>query len=254
MMSARSNRRLNSARLFRVELKRVCVHGRIRIIGGTGLLVGAVVTAGQLARGVRFDMGTTLSKALQVSAALAVITSVFVGAHSIGSSAAMESLPGQLLFEPRRTRLLITRATAAVVVSWFLALGSFAMTLALCAVGSKVTGSEIMLNHRADGLVRVILGSGTACVMGFFVAVLTRSAAIASGGFLAFVIVIEPVTGALIKHGERWLPVQAVMTLAIGDVLPTRLGISPIRAFTVAATWAVALGVCGAIQFRTRDE
>jgi hypothetical protein len=193
-----------------------------------------------------------------VSGALAVIGWA-LGASLVGAEFASRSMTTALTWEPRRTRLFLAKATAALATMTGLALVTLslvvlAMTPSLVWHGAPLEPNDPTWVSLAGTIGRGVLLTALAAGMGFAIATIGRNTAAALGAGFAYVIVLENILGSSFEQWRRWLLLGNVIVLIAGENdagdIPGR---TVVGAGTFLAVVAVTLLIAAAASFRTRD-
>ena len=207
----------------------------------------------------RFEL-RRLKGILQGTTAPLVVVAWLIGASVIGSDWQSRTITTVLTWEPRRVRVLLTKAFACIVVACgFAVLAQALLGLALLpaaylhgttagADGEWLT-SVVGVLLRGTGLVAV------AVAVGFSVASIGRNTAAALGIGFAYFLVIENVVGSLVAGLRPWLVLGNAIVLVSGQDGGGDEVIG--RTVVAAAVYLTAVGVgllCVAIVlFRRRD-
>jgi hypothetical protein len=208
----------------------------------------------------RIDVAANFSDTVRgVGIALTLLVAFFAAtfvAADFGTS-----LATQLLFDPRRKRVYLTK-TLAVAVGCFVVA---AVVLVWCGL-LDVAGSELggirggiegcWLEHRAGDIGRAAGASAMMAVLAFAIAAVTKRTAAAIGVLFGLVIA----TGFLNKNGwpravGRIIPVDAIWAVADGKLRANGyLGIHTMgRAVVTGLAWVVVASVLGAGWFARRE-
>ena len=206
----------------------------------------------------RFKL-TTLKGILQGTTAPLVVVAWLIGASVIGSDWQSRTITTVLTWEPRRARVLLTKAFACVVVASAFALLAQAMLSLALLPSAYLHGTTAGAN--GDWLLSVlgVLLRGTclvaiAAAVGFAVASIGRNTAAALGIGFAYFLVIENVVGSFLEDFRRWLVLGNAIVLVSGqDSGGEVIG----RSVPVAALYLTAVGIgllaVATMVFRRRD-
>jgi hypothetical protein len=210
----------------------------------------------------QFDYHESLENALEgVGIALVFVASI-LGATFVGADMQAGSLVSQLLFEPRRIRLHLTKAVAVAIGTAVVTLGMLVVLAATLYVGAAVRGSTSGLDAgwwaaRAGDALRVAVVSASAAAMSFAVTVVFRRT---SAGLLFFFVQfllffsIDPFSH---PYGPvvRFEPLTALLAVMVPPAhAGTALGIQTTPAAVVAtAIWLVLL-IGGSVAVFARAE
>jgi ABC-type transport system involved in multi-copper enzyme maturation permease subunit len=206
----------------------------------------------------RFEL-RSLKGILQGTTAPLVVVAWLIGASVIGSDWQSRTLTTLLTWEPRRTRVLLTKAAACIVVASGFALlvqGLLSAALLPAAYLHGTTAgadgdwfvSVLGVLLRGTGLVAI------AAAVGFSVASIGRNTAAALGIGFAYFLVIENVVGSFLEDFRRWLILGNAIVLVSGEDSGGEVfG----RSVVVAAIYLTAVGVgllaAATLVFRRRD-
>ncbi|HEY1740402.1 MAG TPA: hypothetical protein VGI86_16940 [Acidimicrobiia bacterium] len=228
-----------SLRLLRVELRRFFARRAIVVSLLTALLLALVVNIVQLARSARtvvsvgpvtglvqdrrIDIartfsGTVLGVGIALTLLVAFLSATFVAAD-FGTSIAT-----QLVFEPRRWRVYLTKTLAVAIGCAVVAFIVLVWCGALQYAGSSMRGittgvNGAWLRNRAGDIGRAVAGSAMMAAIAFAIGAVTRKTAAAVGTLFGLLIALQFVRRNFRTVG-RLSPVNAVW--AFVDGLRTR--------------------------------
>ena len=201
----------------------------------------------------------SLKGILQGTTAPLIVVAWVIGASVIGSDWQSRTITTVLTWEPRRARVLLTKAFACVVVaSVFAVLAQALLSAALLpsaylhgttdGTGGDWLRSVFGVLLRGTGLVAI------AAAVGFSVASIGRNTAAALGIGFAYFLVIENVVGSFLEDFRRWLILGNAIVLVSGeDSGGEVIG----RSVLVAALYLTAVGIgllaVATALFRRRD-
>ena len=180
---------------------------------------------------------------LQGTSAPLVIIGWLIGASMIGADWQSRTLTTLLTWEPRRMRVLMTKALACVI-------GAAAFTLLAQGLLSAALLPSALWHGTTAGTdgewvrsVFGVLGRGTllvgvATVIGFAVASIGRNTAAALGIGFAYIVVVENVAGSFLEGLRRWLLLGNAIVLVSGE---NSGGGVPGRSVVVAALFLTAV-------------
>lgn len=196
---------------------------------------------------------------LQGTTAPLVVVAWLIGASVIGSDWQSRTITTVLTWEPRRTRVLLTKAFSCVVVASIFALLAQGLLSAALLPSAHLHGttagadgdwfvSVLGVLLRGTGLVAI------AAAVGFSVASIGRNTAAALGIGFAYFLVIENVVGSFLEDFRRWLILGNAIVLVSGrDSGGDVFG----RSVLVAALYLTAVGIgllaVATLVFRRRD-
>ncbi len=201
----------------------------------------------------------SLKGILQGVTAPLVVVAWLIGASVIGSDWQTRTITTVLTWEPRRARVLLTKAFSCVVVAAaFALLTQGLLSLALlpsaylhgttAGTGGDFGLSVIGVLLRGTGLIAV------AAAVGFSVASVGRNTAAALGIGFAYFLVIENVVGSFLEGLRRWLILGNAIVLVSGK---NSGGEVAGRSVVVAAIYLASVGAgllaVATLVFRRRD-
>lgn len=190
--------RLASRRLFRWIL--------ILFIGVLILAAVLVFVNDQGGTYTRSDMSSGLSG---LSFPL-IMFGWLVGASAIGAEWANRTVSALLTWEPRRTRVLLTKAAAAAVSTglWVIALQVVwtAVMLPVASGGDEVHfGEPFSWSEYAQDGGRILLVAMCASILGFALATIGRNTGAALGAGMAYLLIVETLVRWVEPLWEKWL-------------------------------------------------
>lgn len=200
-----------------------------------------------------------LSDILKGTTAPLVIVAWLIGASAIGADWQSRTLTTLLTWEPRRTRVLLVKAAAAMAIAaaFFLVAQAllFGALLPSVLAHGTTAGADAGWARELAGVV----GRGTVMVavaagIGFALASVGRNTAAAMGIGFAYVVVIEQVVGQFLEDWRRWLLLGNIIVFVVGqgeaEGVPGR-SVLGAGLFLVAVTAGLLVGA--AAVFRRRD-
>jgi hypothetical protein len=207
----------------------------------------------QVNRDSRVDVTKNLSGVLVITGILLVCAASVLGASFVAADFGGTSLSTQLLYEPRRWRVHMSKALATGISCAAIAVCVLCTIAAAMFIGSKVHGIAPDLDaqwwqERVRELGRAAVGAGLAGAMAYTVALVFRRTAV---GAILFLLQI-PLVGALETNEKflgkmtRSLPYYGLHVFVLGrDHLGSvqyRPGITTTAAgFALAAVWLAGL-------------
>jgi len=210
----------------------------------------------------RVNIHDNLSDTIKGTGVAMVFVAFVIGASFIGAEFSAGSIGSQLVFEPRRARIVVVKALAVGIGLAILAIGVLLYIAILQGVGSSLRGVFEGLDGawfaaRSGDIGRVAAAVALAGIAAYAITVVTRRTVAAVAGLL-IVGWVSAIIGSL--HQWRWVakynPTSAFVAMALdfsrhnsdsGDVIPVR------TATVSACLWAVALTVVAAIVFARRE-
>ncbi|MGI8810152.1 MAG: ABC transporter permease subunit [Acidimicrobiales bacterium] len=206
----------------------------------------------------RFKL-TGLRGILQGTTAPLVVVAWLIGASVIGSDWQSRTITTVLTWEPRRARVLLTKAFACVVVASLFAVLAQALLSAALLPAAYLHGTTAGTDADWFASVAGVLLRGTGLVaiataVGFSVASIGRNTAAALGIGFAYFLVVENVVGSFLEDFRRWLILGNAIVLVSGrDSGGDVFG----RSVLVAAVYLTAVGIgllaVAVMVFRRRD-
>jgi hypothetical protein len=211
----------------------------------------------------RLNISVHYSKTVGGVGVAMVLVAFVVGASFVGAEFGAGSLSTQLIFEPRRTRVI---AVKAIAVGIGLALTAIALLLylgLLMFAGSELRGivqglDSTWFTARAGDLARVAGAVALAGIVAYAITVVARRTVAAVAGLL-----IGQVASGLIGSLKDWHwvakynPATALIIMALDPVRragdPEASVLHLRGAIVVSCIWAVGLVIVGAVVFNRRE-
>ena len=193
-----------------------------------------------------------------VSGGLAIVGWT-LGASLVGSEFASRSMTTLLTWEPRRLRVFLAKAAAALVANAVLAFVGLLVLIAALLPSLALHGGPMRASDPSIATLAGIVLRGTALTaiaagLGFSLAAIGRNTAAALGAGFAYIVVFENIIGSYKEGSRRWLLLGNVIVFVTGL---NDGGDVPGRTVTGAAVILVLVAVtflAGAYgTFRTRD-
>lgn len=215
-----------------------------------------------------------------IGAAIAAAGVAFlIGASCGGAEWSSRSMTLQLLFEPRRLRLLTIKWLSLILCTTVLATLAMALTLALGALTASARGTWssqfALVDELKDDFASTLLFMGVrglvlvaaAATVGYAVAMLVRNTGASLGvAFVYFVVIENGVRFALLRYGSEpfMLSTNAVAFLFPGGAeVPGRktepsgefavVQLTNLRALLTMLVYTLLLSVPAALSFTRRD-
>jgi len=253
--------------LLAVEIRRILARRLIRLLlllYVLGIAVAAVIllvkSAGEPTpySDPRFHLETLIHVFGGTTVPL-VLGAWLIGASSIGAEWHAGTISTTLTWEPRRVRLLLAKAAAAVIVSALVYLGLQALMAALflpaAFAGGQTGGIDRAWVAEAAALLgRAVALTGIAAVIGFSLASFTRNTAAALGVGFAYVVILENFLAALRPGWRSWMLVQNAVIFVAN--FHDQVGGSPrdvLSSGLIISGYAVAMLAIATAWFRARD-
>jgi hypothetical protein len=210
----------------------------------------------------RLKIGTSYSDAIGGTGVAMVFVAFVIGASFIGAEMTAGSLGAQLVFEPRRTRLVLAKAIAVGVGTALLAVAILVWIGVLQYVGSELRGVVSGLDGswfaaRAGDIGRVVAAVALAAATAYAITVVTRRTVAAVAGLLV-VGWVSAIIGSL--HAWRWVakynPASALVVMAVDPRIASgdRARVLTVGGAAVSAcVWAAGLCALGVFVFGRRE-
>jgi hypothetical protein len=210
----------------------------------------------------RLKIGSNFSGTVQGTGVAMVFVAFVIGASFIGADMAAGSLGNQLVFEPRRTRVVVAKAVAVGIATASLAVVLLLWIGLLQYVGSEMRGVVAGLDGswfaaRAGDIVRVAAAVGLAAATSYAITVVTRRTVAAVAGLLV-VGWVSAIIGNL--HAWHWVgkfnPATAFVIVAVDPrlaVADRSRTLTTGGAAVSACVWTVGLCVLGIFVFGRRE-
>jgi ABC-2 type transport system permease protein len=201
----------------------------------------------------------SLKGVLQGTTAAGVVAAWLIGASVIGSDWQTRALTTLLTWEPRRAKVLLTKALASIAVAGaFFLLGQALLSAALLP-SAFLHGTTEGAGWEWFRSVLGVLGRGTGLVaiagaIGFSVAAIGRNTAAALGIGFAYFLIIENVVGSFLEDFRRWLLLGNAIVLVSGeDGGGEVIGRTVVVAAVYLTVVAVGLLAASTVVFQRRD-
>jgi ABC-2 type transport system permease protein len=196
---------------------------------------------------------------LQGTTAPLVIVAWLIGASVIGADWQTRTVTTLLTWEPRRVRVLLTKALACVLVTSAFAVLAQALLSAALVPSAVWRGTTAGTDGDWLRSVAGVVGRGTGLVaiagaVGFSVASIGRNTAAALGIGFAYFLVVENVVGSMLEDFRRWLLLGNAIVLVSGENSGGEVtGRSVVAAALYLTVVAVGLLAAATVLFRRRD-
>jgi hypothetical protein len=154
-----------------------------------------------------FSMRTGLPNALATFSGPLVLAAFLFGASLLGADYLSRSLTTQLTWEPRRGRLLLSRAATCAAFAFCASLVAMALLVSalLPAAAAHAIGHGVAYVSVISLAARVALLAAAASAIGVSCAAIGRSTAAAVIGALVYLVVIERALVSVAPDVGRWL-------------------------------------------------
>jgi hypothetical protein len=246
------------------ELRRMWSRRLVRTVAAFGVL--GIVVAGVIV-GIRSrpEVGADprfplmlLPDILKGTSIPLIIASWLLGASFIGADWHAGTVMTLLTWEPRRVRVIVTKAVACVAVVFAVAVALQAILSVVLAVVAAVRGTTegvdgAWLRESLGVGLRTAAISSIAAVIGFSVASIGRNTAAALGAGFAYLAVIENLVRGLRPQWQPWLMSDNAAVFIIGGSGGFPLDRTLVEAGAILAMYATTLLVVGVVMFRARD-
>ncbi|MHA6761691.1 ABC transporter permease subunit [Streptacidiphilus sp. PAMC 29251] len=201
---------------------------------------------GDRAQAIHDPAGTLFS-----GAGFGLILICVLGSLAVTSEYSTGTIRSSLLAVPRRTPMLVAKAT--VFTALLLAIGSTTGFVALF-VGAKFLPSEMPMNLGTHGVFRETLGFGLyTAMLGLFslaIGTLIRHTAGALTASVGLLLVVGPLTTALPGHISDFVPTTAGQLIVQADGTGM---LSPWGGFAVFTLWTAGLLLAATYSLKHRD-
>jgi ABC-type transport system involved in multi-copper enzyme maturation permease subunit len=222
----------------------------IALIGTATIAVGIAVKSGSGSTEV-FRLGAA-REFVEGTAALFVIAGWLIGTSLVGAEWQAGTMTTLLTWEPRRSRVLATKALAA-------AIGVFVMVLVLNLIYLGFLALVAATRGVSDGLdpslvwfiVRIAGGAAIGAVLGLSLATVTRNTGAAVGIAFVYLAIIEGIIRGVWPGWSGWLlgDTSGAFILMNGG----ELGRTVWQSAGVLAVWLTAFLAIAMTTLRTRD-
>jgi hypothetical protein len=229
---------------------------------GPGPGSNCVTTNVSQRRDHRLKVGANYSDTVGGSGAAMVFVAFIIGASFVGAEFGAASLSTQLIFEPRRLRVVVAKAIAVAIGTAILAVAVLLWIGLLQWGGSQLRGVVQGLDGswfaaRAGDIARVAAAVGLAAATSYAITVVTRRTVAAVAGLL-----IVGWAAAIVGNLASWHwvgkfnPATAFVIVAVD---PRLSAVDRSRTLTAggaavsACVWTVGLCAIGIIEFGRRE-
>jgi ABC-type transport system involved in multi-copper enzyme maturation permease subunit len=200
-----------------------------------------------------------LADVLQHVSAFAAIIAWLLGATLIGAEWRTGSMATLLTWESRRTRVMVAKAFAAVLVSFVIVMVLQGLLVGALYPAARFRGSTAGATHafwRSLGYLGLRSGglAAGAALIAFAVSSLGRSTAAALGAGFGYLALVEgALLGALVPKSRPWLIVRNAVVFITDQRNVDVPGRSPEQAGLLLLGYAVALFLIATMVMRQRD-
>jgi ABC-2 type transport system permease protein len=214
-----------------------------------------------------------LPEILQGISTFVILLGALLGASLGGADWTSDTITTLLTWEPRRIKVLLTRALVVILFAFVITALLQAVFAAVFWLGAATRGTTAFTtsdtwSEIGQGLVRTSVVSTAFALIALSIAMIGRSTVSALGALVGYLILFEAVIAGFRPSIQGWLVVRAgIVVVSQTPILDYRNGISysssgyadPIvlmsvaRANAVVGVYVVALLVLALIVFRRRD-
>lgn len=248
-------------RLFASELLRLTSRRMVRalaVIAATGIVIGNVIGGVHSSASDPLVLAN-LADLLKGTSFFLMVIGLMIGSSSVGADWEQATIGTLLVWEPRRTRVLVVRTLVIVVVVFALALILEALFGLAYAAAAAWRGSTEL----PDGWMRTVVGTAariavTVAILGVIGAAISwigRHTAAALGAVFVYAAVVESFLRGLARS---WTPNMLSSSLVIfvdgragdpgnGSILTVE------RAFVTLLAYSFVLLAVALVMFRARD-
>jgi ABC-type transport system involved in multi-copper enzyme maturation permease subunit len=195
--------------LFAADLRRIMWRSMTPVLAVVAVVIIVAVGVIDFQHTAKhpFDMRTGFPNAFATFTGPLVIAAFIFGASLLGADYTSRSLTTLLTWEPRRARLLFSRAVTSAAVTFCASLAALALlVLALLpAALAHGTGHGTAYASVTALAMRSALLAAAACAIGVSCAAIGRSTTAALIGALVYLVVIERALVAVAPDVGRWL-------------------------------------------------
>ena len=245
-------------RLFASEMSRLASRRLFR--WALILFIGALVLAAVLVfvndEANTFGRGD-MADGLLVLALPLLMLGWLVGASAIGAEWGNRTVSALLTWEPRRTRVLLAKVSAAGVSTalWVLALEIVWTAVMLPVASGADPRFELPFSWGEYAAVggRVLLVSVIAGVLGFSLATIGKNTGAALGGGMAYLLIVETLVRNLKPSWSEWLLSTNIARVIEGSTDVSLQDRSSVEPAVLLALYAGALFVVALWVFRRRE-
>lgn len=219
----------------------------------------AVLACGLIAAVVVYFAGTGGDPADILAGVVGVplwIASIVIGAWMIGVEYGQKTMRRALSADPRRLRLIAAKLAVVLGYVVVLTVVATAWGTALLAIAAAGHGGGAGLGDAATIVAGTLTQNLIYAVVGFFLALFTRSMAGGMTVALAFGFIIDSALSAIPKYGDYSLSIAAadIYASVVGSELaPVNEDPDLVRALIVTAAWLTLFGLASGLRFLRSD-
>jgi hypothetical protein len=192
------------------------------------------------------------------TAVMIVILAWVVGASAVGAEWHTRNMTTMLTWEPRRSRVLLAKVLAAIVMSFaismFLQLWLLGSLVPAAALRGTTEGADMAwFVDTVELMARIGLVAAVGSALGAALAFIGRNTAAALGAGFAYLAIVEGLIRGLKPEWQRWLIGDNAAIVIGGENENLISGRSVTSAALLIAAYAVLLAIAAGIFFRSRD-
>jgi hypothetical protein len=233
-------------------------------IAAIGIVIGLVIAGVQSHPPAAGSSAWSLPRAdlpeiFRGLAFISILIGLVIGASSIGASWQAGTMTTLLTWEPRRTRVVLTRAAIVFVGVFLLVLALLALFAVLFVVTTALRGETAVppgwTRDSIEVALRVSALAAAASVVGASLAMIGRHTAAALGGVFVYLAVVEGVLRG-INPRLSWLLLGdsiAAVVSARGLSIAGGGMLGPVRGAITVAVYSLGLLALATAWFRIRD-
>jgi ABC-2 family transporter len=188
----------------------------------------------------------------------AIILAWVLAASFLGAEWHSGTMTTWLTWEPRRTRVLVAKAVAAMATAFGLTVAlqlflGVALVPAAIFRGSTSGVNSSWLLEVAGALARGATAAALMALLGLSLAGLGRNTAAALGAGFVYLAVVENLVRGLRPQWMPWLLTENTARFVVAGPAELSIGRTPIESALLVATYAGALFIAALVAFQTRD-
>jgi hypothetical protein len=188
----------------------------------------------------------------------AIILAWVLAASFLGAEWHSGTMTTWLTWEPRRTRVLVAKAVAAMATAFGLTVAlelllGVALLPAAIFRGSMSGVDSSWALEVAGALARAAIAAALMALLGLSLAGLGRNTAAALGAGFVYLAVVENLVRGLRPQWMPWLLTENTARFVVAGPAGLSIGRTPIESALVVAAYAGALFLAALVAFRTRD-
>lgn len=216
-----------------------------------------IATAGTIGTADETQFGTSdLSRDVVASTLFATLIAFVLGIVSVTTEWRHGTVVRTFLITPRRERVLVGKVIWIGLLTVVLAVFAFVIALAVALPWVAFKESSLELNSDVFGLAgRVVLAAILWGALGVGVGALVQNQTVALVGALVWILLVEPLIGALLGLVDIEVVAEFLPGRALGSLEGSGEdgGLSTWAGAAVGLAWAVALGILGGLRMSRQD-